>query len=238
MRRIFPNIQPKALWGLLLPCLVALLVACGSPRERYRTLSYFFDGVPDPDAPPKQVMNDGVMVPVIARVVKQHPPFRDNKCAACHQGPNGELQDFALAYNACVKCHKTIASEHVRMHGPVAREACKWCHTPHESAEPALLKADPVKVCTQCHDKQLLGAKPAEHLDGKTSCLNCHSGHGGTARYFLKSATQPAAAPAGKMQTLQPRESWFGWEYSARTPGHGFPSDQSAPAQVGKELAP
>ena len=236
MQRHSRHFLPKAILGFGLLCLVALLVACGSSRERYHTLSFFFDGVPDPDASKQALTRDGATVPVIARLVKQHAPFRDNKCAACHQGPNGELQDFALAYNACVKCHKTVANEHVRMHGPVAREDCKWCHTPHESAEPALLKADPVKVCTQCHDKQLLGNKPVEHLDGMTSCLNCHSGHGGTARYFLKPTTQPA--PAGKSQALRAGESWFGWEQSSHILGHVTPAEQGAPVPGEKELTP
>jgi predicted CXXCH cytochrome family protein len=89
-----------------------------------------------------------------------------------------------------------VPGAHVLMHGPVARAACSWCHAPHESAEPALLKNTPIQVCTQCHDQELLGANPPEHVDGTTSCLQCHFGHGGDARYFLKPRTPPASPPA------------------------------------------
>lgn len=179
------------------------LLGCGSPQQRYKTLSVFFDGVPNPDAPKKgQKLEPGQVFTGGTRIVSQHKPYLDNRCAECHQTTTGDIQEFDLAYNACVKCHKKVDSEHPLMHGPVARDQCKWCHAPHQSTEPYLLKDTPIKVCTQCHDKQLLGNNPPEHTDGTTSCLSCHFGHGGTARYFIKSAaatnpaTQPATEPA------------------------------------------
>jgi len=177
--------------------LVAGWGGCGTPRERYHTLSIFFDGVPNPDAVKKPKLEEGTLVAVVTRHVTQHPPYRDNKCDSCHRTDEGEIQDFNTAYKQCIKCHKPVTQEHARMHGPVVREDCRWCHAPHESAEPHLLKDKAVKVCTQCHDKTLLGATPAEHMDGKTSCLDCHSGHGGAQRYFLKTTTSPAQ-PAAK----------------------------------------
>ena len=76
----------RILWGGVLTGLGMLLLAgCGTARERYRTLSFFFDGVPDPDAV-KPLSNEGVPVLLNTRVVKQHPPYRDNKCDACHRG--------------------------------------------------------------------------------------------------------------------------------------------------------
>jgi hypothetical protein len=64
-----------------------------------------------------------------------------------------------------------------------------------------LLKDTPVKVCTQCHDRQLLGNTPPEHTDGKTSCLSCHDGHGGVDEYFLHPA---GAAPATRSAAATP----------------------------------
>jgi len=185
---------------LVLLGIATLLVlwGCGdTPRERYERLSVFFDGVPNPDAPKRKSYDDfGHATVAAVHIVSQHKPFIDNQCAACHASASGDIQDFALAYNACVKCHKTIATDHTLMHGPVARAQCKWCHAPHQSTEPHLLKDTPINVCTQCHDKQLLSAFPPEHTDGQTSCLQCHFGHGGTARYFLKSAAAPNTTPA------------------------------------------
>ena len=186
-------------WLLLLVGLAALLglIGCGTPQERYHTLSVFFDGVPNPDAPSRTNNDDSKpQIFLSTRIVSQHKPFLDNRCAECHHDINGDIQDFELAYNACVKCHKNVSSERLLMHGPVAREQCKWCHTPHQSTEPFLLKDTSLKVCTQCHNKDLLGNNPPEHADGKTSCVQCHFGHGGTARYFLKPAAGPAGDPA------------------------------------------
>jgi len=68
--------------GLLVGLGLVLMAGCGSPRERYRVLSYFFDGVPDPDAVKRVVNDQGVSVPVVARVVTQHKPYADNQCDA------------------------------------------------------------------------------------------------------------------------------------------------------------
>jgi predicted CXXCH cytochrome family protein len=192
--------------AIALPLLLAVLVGgCGSPRERYRVLNFFFDGVPNPDAPKvKTDTQTSTAARVItATVVSRHKPFIDAgsdsaKCDEYCHGRSGVILDFQQAYQACVKCHTKVSTSLPKMHGPVAREACKFCHAPHESTQPYLLKDDPVKVCTQCHDQQLLGSKPPEHLDGTTSCLNCHFGHGGHDSYFLKpAAAPPATVPAG-----------------------------------------
>jgi predicted CXXCH cytochrome family protein len=207
------KVPRNVIWGGLLVGLgLVLLAGCGTPRERYRVLSYFFDGVPDPDAVKRVTNAGGVQVPVLARTVIQHKPYADNQCDVCHRSARGEIQEFSEAYKQCVKCHKTVSNERVLMHGPVAREECRWCHAPHESAEPALLKDTPVKVCVQCHDKELLGPNPPEHLDGTTSCLDCHYGHGGDGRYFLKppptSQPAPASAPgAGSSEAQQTGKS-------------------------------
>jgi len=205
---------------------VGLYGCGGTPQERYRTLSIFFDGVPNPDAPAR-ARNDAAGRPTVAgaRIVSVHKPYVNNQCAACHNAPNGDVQDFALAYNACVKCHKNIPTERALMHGPVALAQCKWCHAPHQSTELNLLKDTPIKVCTQCHDKQLLSNNPPEHTDGTTSCLQCHFAHGGTARYFIKSPA--ATAPVVPTQVVPTPPS------ALRDPDPGTPFTipaQSTPA--------
>lgn len=180
------------------------LIGCGSPRERYKVLSFFFDGVPDPDSP---VLVKGQRTPsgqrvVTLAVVSRHKPFVDGLCDPCHQSATGQMLEFRAAYDNCVRCHKNVSTKYPRMHGPVAREACAFCHVAHESPYPALLKADAIQVCTQCHDAQLLSPQPAEHTDGRTPCTSCHSGHGGHAANLLKTGwqghatTAPATSPA------------------------------------------
>jgi predicted CXXCH cytochrome family protein len=193
--------------GALVMALGLLLMAgCGTPRERYKVLSFFFDGVPNPDAV-KPVTANVVTAVRASRLVTQHKPYADNNCAPCHRSASGDIQEFSEAKKQCAKCHAKVPDERRLMHGPVARSACWWCHAPHESAEPALLKDSPIRVCTQCHDKQLLGNNPPEHLDGTTSCLLCHYGHGGDARYFLKPATTgPAGVPEPASSTTPSTE--------------------------------
>ena len=202
-------------------------LGCSTPHERYKTLAIFFDGVPNPDAV-KPVATTGPdlnsqVVYASSVILSRHKPYVDAtgnraKCGVCHRSDSGNIMEFDEAYKTCLKCHTKIAKEYPRMHGPVAVAAipgsqptCKWCHTAHESREPALLKDTAVKVCTQCHDAQLLSPKPAQHLDG-TSCIQCHFGHGGDLHnaQFLKPGaipqwptSQPATRPATQ-PTTQP----------------------------------
>ena len=196
---------------IVLPFLFMGLVAgCGTPRERYQVLSYFFDGVPDPDAAKQKIAEDnaGTNRVLTAAIISRHKPYVEAgsdtaKCDEYCHGRAGIVLDFDQAYQSCVKCHAKVSTSKEKMHGPVATAACKYCHAPHESTQEYLLKDDPVKVCTQCHQPNLLGDKPAEHRDGTTSCLNCHFGHGGHDSYFLK-PTAPAPAPKLELDDKPP----------------------------------
>lgn len=196
--------------SLLLVLPIFAWVGCSSPTERYQVLSFFFDGVPNPNAPKKVVKVENNATPVLTlTIVSRHKPFVENQCDSCHRSATGQMVDFTDTYKSCAKCHPKVANQYSHMHGPVARPACQFCHTGHESAYPHLLRADPVKVCTQCHDAQLLGNKPLEHNDGHTNCLNCHGSHGGNEAYFLKPGWNlpvppiyPTTAPTTQSTTL------------------------------------
>ena len=198
--------QPRrySLWLTLgLALLLTVPLGCSTPRERYKVLSFFFDGVPNPDAPPKKIVAavvDTEDKPVLnATVISRHKPYEERKCAVCHSSAKGEIQEFGKAYEACVKCHKKVTTGRPRMHGPVAVGACSFCHAPHESIYPALLKDSPAKVCRNCHEQALLSAIP-QHAEGQKNCITCHYGHGGNERYFLK--PEPTSAPATVPATL------------------------------------
>jgi len=208
-----------------------LWVGC-APQERYHVLTVFFDGVPDPNAPPKPKRGRGNMVNMGVEVrqattavgiTTRHKPFVANQCASCHPmnwgAGNGEMA-YPIA-ELCVKCHPKVPKQYVRMHGPVAVKACDWCHKPHEAGEAFLLKAPPRQVCGQCHESKLLSLSPKEHIDGVTSCLDCHSGHGGPKRFFLH--PPPTTTQAGTQPATQPA-----------TPATSQPASQPVPAA--KEL--
>ena len=186
----------------------ALVVAgalgvCGwagcSIEKDYDTLSFFFDGVPEPRA-----KGPGGGPATLADLrdsptYSAHKPFKEDRCDDCH---GGRFRLSRKDSSVCMKCHDKIPSSQERMHGPVAAEACLWCHTPHESAYAHLLKNEPRTVCSECHDTAQLDAErvPA-HADASRSCVECHFGHGGTQRFFLRPSAaapeRPAAASPG-----------------------------------------
>lgn len=171
---------------------VVLWAGCTVTNENYEVLSFFFDGVPDPNAP----MLPGATAAQIrlSPTYSVHEPFTEDRCADCH----GRRFNLTPADSPlCLNCHAEVPNEQPLMHGPVAAVACLWCHTAHESPYPALLKRAPRDVCATCHDAALLSAErvPEHAPEATESCLDCHAGHGGTTRYFLHPGVSPAGAP-------------------------------------------
>ncbi|MCC7390417.1 MAG: hypothetical protein IT431_16815 [Phycisphaerales bacterium] len=180
------------------PCAAIVLAfivwaGCTVTPENYEVLSYFFDGVPDPNAP---IGSPGVPLRQ-SPTYSIHEPYADKKCVDCH---GRRFQMSAVEPAVCLQCHETITDAQPLMHGPVAAVACLWCHTPHESPYAALLKGPDREVCGACHTPEMLGAaKTPEHEpDSAVSCLECHSGHGGTSRYFLHGEALLDQARAGR----------------------------------------
>lgn len=179
---------------------MALWAGC-SIEKNYQTLSFFFDGVPNPEAKARAAaaLTEDMRKSATYSI---HKPFAEEQCAECHSG-RIKITDRDSAI--CMKCHDKIPEQFPRMHGPVAARACLWCHSPHESAEAHLLRKPSREVCTQCHDPALLdGGKVAAHADKSVSCLDCHSGHGGNARMFLKEGIS-RLAPEGKAAAPETR---------------------------------
>ena len=185
------------------PCLLvaAIVIGC-SGRKHYKTLSFFFDGVPDPAA-----SATGTRVTAerggTKFTVYVHKPYAENNCKACHEGDRTQFFTLAAATgptpDKCLTCHADVPHQYPNMHGPVAVNACTWCHSPHQSANAHLLKSTPNKVCMQCHGPTGLSPSTANHTDPKANCLDCHSGHGGE-RNLLKAGwvAMEAAKPGGE----------------------------------------
>ena len=193
-----PSISVSTRWllaGLLVGC---FLVGCGTPQQRYRILSFFFDGVPNPDAPKSQA---GARTSRSGMVIYVHQPYAEKHCENCHQNTEDIFARAQVRPDVCLTCHAKIQYQYPKMHGPVASSMCLVCHSPHQSPEKHLLKLPSPKLCQQCHETSTLNPRTREHTDPKADCLSCHSGHGGEDRKFLKAlpttlplpATQPAA---------------------------------------------
>jgi predicted CXXCH cytochrome family protein len=159
--------------------LSVLAVGC-SVRTNYKTLSFFFDGVPDPNAPVKATpallsTSSQTIDPMAPSKLYRHKPFADGKCTECHTADKKQL--VTVKAELCVRCHQTAVNQYAVMHVPVATGQCLWCHEPHESDSAKLLKTTATRLCLQCHDQALLPSdKP--HQSDEANCLECHVGHG------------------------------------------------------------
>lgn len=179
-----------------------------SPERHYKTLSFFFDGVPDPNAPPSLVNGeetDATGAPIPRAFL--HKPFAENRCDACHATASGRFEDFDKADDSsCAQCHPNVQTQFAVMHGPVAIGGCSFCHVPHESSIPALLVDAAPAVCMTCHDRELLPVDPPDHQTDR-SCLDCHVGHGSDHRGLLRPGVHAAgnlAFPAAGLPTTSP----------------------------------
>jgi predicted CXXCH cytochrome family protein len=189
----------------------ALWSGC-SVEKHYEVLSFFFDGVPDPNAPAGGRLVASGTPGVALAVVSQHSAFEERRCSECH-GKTGEfafrVSGFSdLSSAVCMKCHADVMEEHEVIHGPVAAQECLWCHQPHESPYEDLLSYTAPKLCLDCHSLGLMGSPPIpEHMDLERSCLECHFGHGGATRAMLRPApAEPAPTETSNAATAAPDE--------------------------------
>ncbi len=203
--------------------LVAGASAC-SPSIRHRVLTFFVDGVPEPGAEltvgypveshaiaglpgPDVVLDTRVSRtrPRARTVYYAHPPYRENRCGSCHNPQDGQVQR-SPEEGLCLTCHEELARKPTFLHGPVAVNACTFCHHHHASTYPKLLLVDPTVICFRCHEEDNLTTGPHHdtrahdtgvhdtgvhdtrvHEDRSTQpCLQCHDPHGGGDRFFLK----------------------------------------------------
>lgn len=170
------------------------LVNC-STETRYKTLSFFFDGVPDPNNPEGGNSTDSSNNRNFVQR-STHKPFEENNCNACHSGQmtskTGRLVGFDQLSTpddtSCMKCHKEVTTQFRYMHGPVAVGACLMCHDPHRSSLPNLLNQEAPGLCLKCHQRQDLGEPLIAHANEKLDCLTCHVGHGASEHGLLRVA--------------------------------------------------
>jgi len=188
--------------ALLAPALLAL--GCADPQKRYEVLSFFFDGVPDPNAPQGQSGRIGSQT---GRITFVHKPYADNQCNSCHLNTNDIFARAQVREDICLSCHADVPTQHAVMHGPVVNNACQMCHSPHSSAIPALLRQPAPAVCTQCHEPEGLKLMHSQPVDLTASCLDCHSGHGGSDHSMLLSAAHRRDQSPSSTQPTLPVES-------------------------------
>jgi predicted CXXCH cytochrome family protein len=180
---------------VLLSLGVPLMVAACSPATRYRVLSFFFDGVPEPGQPgaetpgpeaplPEPTGEAGAEVAQRPRIIA-HAPYRENRCRACHDATTGLLVK-EVRDGLCLECHPHPADGAPYIHGPLAVNDCVACHDYHASPYPMLLLEDIHTLCFRCHERADLSPDPHDAMTEEQTCLACHDPHGGADRFFLK----------------------------------------------------
>lgn len=177
-------IRPIYIFLIVMSALGTAIWSGCSVEKHYDLLSYFFDGVPDPNA-----SLDGPESGLFARnprvVYKRHVPFAERLCFDCHSNPSDMKMDRNDS-NICLNCHDGVPDQYAYMHGPVVAISCLQCHDPHQSQHDYLLRVSTSELCQFCHNQEMLGVShEQQHVKQEEQCLNCHSGHGGSQRFFL-----------------------------------------------------
>ena len=166
--------------------LLFLLCSCEPmSMTRYKTLSIFFDGVPNPEEEALKSRNTkagGGKERQAAATYRMHGPYAARLCSACHQiGTNALILPIE---QLCFNCH-VLQFDKKYVHGPVAAGGCKTCHDPHGSSFPALLVAEARVFCFKCHSEKDI-AKNEVHKGVTEECTECHDAHSSDQVYLLR----------------------------------------------------
>jgi len=170
-----------------------IITACNS-SSNYAILSFFFDGVPDPNKPKVEVKTnviDSTGIKKREAILKKaaskyilHGPYAAKLCGDCHNMNQG----FSLLkkkHELCYDCHDNYEKIPKFPHGPVLAGLCTECHHPHRSKNKFLLTETGNKLCFKCHLENDITENKFHPSIGKGSCVTCHDPHGSNRRYFL-----------------------------------------------------
>jgi len=186
---------------------IALFAVSCNPHTSHALLSFFFDGVPEPE--PQRQSQDTVRVVSAQQVnllagqiqhfqdttvttlnLTLHPDYQKKACNKCH-----EMEHSYRLKNRqpklCYQCHKPFESRFSHLHGPVAAGFCLACHVPHKSINKALVKMPVQRICRHCHEAGDVNKNEAHKKTSATNCLQCHDAHGGETVNLLKKDIRP-----------------------------------------------
>ncbi len=165
-----------------------MLYGCGDPATKYKLMSFFFDGVPHPDAEKAkqseiQARAENSSGKITLKKYGEHGPFAAKLCEGCHA--RGATNRLIMPVEAlCNNCH-VLRTGTKNVHGPIAGGGCIVCHEPHGSGYPFLLVSEPQDFCLYCHKKDDVLKNPV-HSDAELQCTTCHDAHMSDNEFLLR----------------------------------------------------
>jgi predicted CXXCH cytochrome family protein len=184
--------------GLMLLVFFGVLVVSCDEVERYKTLTFFFDGVPPlgQEGLQEELINSNFQESTQTRPKQLwyvHEPQKD--CTLCH-GKRKQERGFSLQVRLtapvpklCYGCHADYTVSASFVHGSVAIGQCLFCHNPHKSKIEHLLKEPEPKLCYLCHDINTVELIPAHFKNQQFACTGCHNAHASPVKALLKGAS-------------------------------------------------
>lgn len=174
--------------------IIILFWSC-STNTQYQILSFFFDGVPNPQDTTKieSLANTADTLKknsplTVSRVRKPiynlHSPYQDRSCSDCHN-TEGSNRLVVKEPDLCYECHDDFNDEFDFLHGPVASGYCTACHNPHMSKNEKLLNYSKRDLCIFCHEQKQVFLNDVHEGIELSECLDCHNPHGGEDKYIL-----------------------------------------------------
>lgn len=187
------NLKSK-IYYLFSVVIIAFLVAQCNPEKHFHTLSFFFDGVPQPAHLTRQVSDStsGDSLVIEKRAFKPefytHKPYEEEKCGSCHEEGYSNSLSKPMP-NLCYSCHEDFNSVYKSLHGPVASGNCLTCHNHHMSKYEKLLDRSGQQLCLYCHESGLVMKNKMHAKIENRNCTECHSPHGGENSGMLTSGS-------------------------------------------------
>ncbi len=173
----------------LLAVIVPLLIVRCSPEKQFQTLSFFFDGVPDPNNPTEN-SDELALDTIITSFTKSEPitfvhqPYEENKCESCHE--RGFSNSLIIPMpGLCYTCHDDFNAKYKSLHAPVATGYCTACHNQHSADFDKLLMRKNQDICLYCHESKQVFANNKHKDVGDKNCTECHNPHGGENKSLL-----------------------------------------------------
>ncbi|OGW37873.1 MAG: hypothetical protein A2Y97_02235 [Nitrospirae bacterium RBG_13_39_12] len=129
-----------------------------------------------------------------------HGSAANGGCGMCHNYHASKRKNLTIKESAlCLTCHEKTERSTVLMEKalrgvkcvPVRDRKCFECHIPPHSNNPLYFRADNIKTCAKCHEKEHKVAHPQgenvkDPRNGKPiTCITCHSMHASKAELML-----------------------------------------------------